>query len=202
MSQRTLSRREALRHATAVMGGVALTGGAGLLSLSLPVTAQERAALAATESAFSAEDIAWLDAVAETILPETDTPGAMAAGVGPFVALMVTDMYTAEEQAHFRQGMADLEAFAEETEGGGFLSLPADRQLAVVEHFDALQHAFHEDKDEDAMAHPFRMMKEQTVFGFFTSEVGATQALVYMETPGRFDPCHTRGPDDLDWGPH
>ncbi|NRB72212.1 MAG: gluconate 2-dehydrogenase subunit 3 family protein [Xanthomonadales bacterium] len=201
-TQTTLSRREALRAATLVLGGTALTGGAGLLSLTLPATAEARRALAFAEADFSAEHIAWLDAVADTILPDTDTPGARAAAVGPFLALMVTDMYTPAEQAHFRAGMDAVEAYALSTEGMAFMDLPAARQLAVVEHFDAQQHAFEQDREDGTMAHPFRMLKELTVFGYFTSEVGCTQALVYVAIPGRYDPCMTRDEDDRDWAPH
>ena len=37
--------------------------------------------------------------------------------------------------------------------------------------------------------HYFRMIKELSLLGFFTSEIGYTKAMRYIETPGRFDPC-------------
>src|SRR5213593_1550297 len=96
-----IDRREAIRRVTALLGGVALVGGSSL------VAACERAqrgvgAAGAGAGTFSAQDIALLDEVAETILPETKTPGAKAAQVGPFMALMVTDTYDEGDQAIFR----------------------------------------------------------------------------------------------------
>jgi hypothetical protein len=46
------------------------------------------------------------------------------------------------------------------------------------------------------------MIKELTLLGYFTSEIGYTQALRYVETPGRFDPCVPYEPGDKAWAPH
>ncbi len=54
----------------------------------------------------------------------------------------------------------------------------------------------------DSPTHYFRMMKELTLLGYFTSEIGCTKALRYVESPGRFDPCvpYVRGTPA--WAPH
>src|SRR5713101_4707675 len=106
-----IDRREAIRRVSALLGGVVLIGGGGLVTAC--EQAQRRAAAArggAGAGTFTARDIAFLDEVAETILPETKTPGAKAAQVGPFMALMVTDTYDEREQAIFRDGMRKLDA--------------------------------------------------------------------------------------------
>ena len=54
----------------------------------------------------------------------------------------------------------------------------------------------------DEPAHYFRMMKELTLLGYFTSEIGYTQAMRYRETPGRFDPCAPHAPGDKTWASH
>jgi hypothetical protein len=54
----------------------------------------------------------------------------------------------------------------------------------------------------DPPAHYFRMMKELALLGYFTSEIGCTQAQRYIETPGRFDPCVPYTPGDKSWAPH
>jgi hypothetical protein len=201
--QHTLTRREALRHVTALMGGVALTGGSALLSTVISADAQARATLAMT-SAFSAADIAWLDEMTDTLLPETDTPGARAAAVGAFLALAVTDTYEPAEQAVFREGMRAMESHAHSTFGAGLQDLPAAERLAVLEHFDAAQidwHEAHKDADPKVLPHFFRMMKELSLLGYFTSQVGATQALRYIESPGRFDPCYPYKAGDRNWAP-
>jgi len=50
--------------------------------------------------------------------------------------------------------------------------------------------------------HYFRMMKELALLGYFTSEVGCTKALRYVESPGRFDPCIPYAPGDASWAAH
>jgi hypothetical protein len=46
------------------------------------------------------------------------------------------------------------------------------------------------------------MLKELTLLGYFTSEIGYTQAMRYTETPGRFDPCAPYSPGDKSWADH
>ena len=158
-----IDRREAIRQVTVLLGGVALVGGSSL------VAACERAqrgvgaagAGAGGAGTFSAQDVVLLDEVAETILPETKTPGAKAAHVGAFMALMVTDTYEDREQKAYMDGKAD-----------------------------------------DAPAHYFRLMKELTLLGYFTSEIGCTQAQRYRERPGRFDACVPYTPGESAWAGH
>ncbi|MGI9262739.1 MAG: gluconate 2-dehydrogenase subunit 3 family protein, partial [Woeseiaceae bacterium] len=59
-----------------------------------------------------------------------------------------------------------------------------------------------ESRDDDAPAHYFRMMKELTLLGYFTSEIGYTQAMRYVETPGRYDPCVPYTTGEKSWAPH
>ena len=46
------------------------------------------------------------------------------------------------------------------------------------------------------------MMKELALLGYFTSEIGYTQAMRYLESPGRFDPCAPHAPGDKSWAGH
>jgi len=122
-----IDRREAIRRVTALLGGIALVGGTSL------VAACERAqrgvgaaGAGAGAGTFSAQDVALLDEVAETILPETKTPGAKAAHVGAFMALMVTDTYEDREQQIFRAGMRQLEQ-------ASFMAAKPAERLALLE---------------------------------------------------------------------
>ena len=54
----------------------------------------------------------------------------------------------------------------------------------------------------DTPTHYFRMMKELAIVGYFTSEIGCTQALRYVESPGRFDPCVPYAPGEKAWAGH
>jgi hypothetical protein len=51
-------------------------------------------------------------------------------------------------------------------------------------------------------AHYFRMMKELTLLGYFTSEIGYTKAQRYVESPGRFDPCVPYRVGEKSFAPH
>src|SRR6266567_1649399 len=103
-----IDRREAIRRVTAMLGGVALTGSGTLLTA--VERAHARARAVRQVGTFTAQDIALLDEVADTILPETKTPGAKAAHTGAFMALMVTDTYTPSEKKVFRDGLLALDA--------------------------------------------------------------------------------------------
>jgi len=189
-----IDRREAIRRVTALLGGVVFVGTSDLL------TAVEHAhARAATShaqvGAFTAQDVALLDEVADTILPETKTPGAKAAHVGPFMALMVTDTYDDQQQGVFRDGIRKLN-------DAGFMTKSPAQRLAFLEQLDREQKAYMDTRPQGAPAHYFRLMKELTLFGYFTSEIGCTQAMRYRETPGRFDPCVPYTPGETAWAGH
>jgi hypothetical protein len=195
-----MTRREALRRVSALLGGAALVGETAWLA----ACASSGAPRAGNAAPFSAADIALLDEIAETILPETSTPGARAAGVGPFIATMVADTYDPRELRAFRDGLKSLERESAAQLGVAFMAATSVQRRELLERLD---HEQHEDMRARAPgdtrpAHYFRMLKELALLGYFTSEIGYTQAMRYAETPGRFDPCvpHTAG--ERAWAPH
>jgi len=190
-----IDRREAIRRVTALLGGIAFVGGTGLLEASERL--QPRAAVTRRGvGRFTAQDVALLDEVADTILPETKTPGAKAAQTGAFMALMVTDTYTDRNQEVFRDGMQKLNAASFMT------STPAQR-LASLEQLDREQKAYMDARrGNDTPPHFFRMMKELALLGYFTSEIGCTQAQRYVEAPGAFEPCVPYTPGERAWAGH
>ena len=187
----TMDRREAIKTVSMLLGGAFATS-SGLLSA--VERAHARAAAPGQQvGAFTAQDIALLDEVADTILPETKTPGAKAAHVGAFMALMVTDTYDDRQQGVFREGMKQL---------AGFMELPAAQRLARLEQLDREAKTYMDARAQGAPPHFFRLMKELTLLGYFTSEIGCTQAQRYRETPGRFDPCVPYTPGETTWAAH
>jgi hypothetical protein len=196
-----IDRREAIRRVTALLGGVALVGGSGLLEASERLQAPLRAAVTRQGvGPFTPQDVALLDEVADTILPETTTPGAKAAQTGAFMALMVTDTYTERDQAVFRGGMEQLKA-------ASFMTLTPVQRLATLEQLDREQQAYMDARrggggGGDTPRHYFRMMKELALLGYFTSEIGCTQAQRYVEAPGAFEPCVPYRPGERAWAGH
>jgi hypothetical protein len=78
---------------------------------------------------------------------------------------------------------------------------PAER-LAFLEQLDKDAKAYMDARQRGAPAHYFRQIKELTLLGYFTSEIGVTQAMRYRETPGRFDPCVPYTPGETAWAGH
>jgi hypothetical protein len=174
-----LNRRAAIERVAAILGGT-LVGGSALW-------AGCRAAPAKAPGL--TPDVALLDEVAETILPATDTPGAKAAKVGAFMALMVADCYDDRDQRIFLDGIRGLDERCRATTGANFLAATPAQRTALLTALDQEAHEYTLKKREEEPAHYFRMIKELTLVGYFTSEIGATQALRWVPVPGRYDPC-------------
>lgn len=203
---RAIDRREAIRLVSSMLGGVALVSESALLAGCRDVRNADRQNGA---QGFSTDEIALLDEVADTILPETSTPGAKAAHVGAFMALMVVDTYDAEDQTIFRDGMEKLDEASGAMHNVGFMEATPQQRLALLEQLDREQHAHTTARQQaqrsgaaDSPPHYFRMMKELALLGYFTSEIGYTQAMRYVETPGRFDPCVPYTSGEKIWAPH
>jgi hypothetical protein len=211
-----ITRRDAVQRVVAMMGGLTLIGGDLAWAYAADETARAQVA-ADGVGAFSAADVALLDEIAETILPETSTPGAKAAKTGAFMALMVTDVYTTRNQQVFREGLQTLEAACRSATGRGFMEASPAERLTFLEVLDREQKTAMEEQTnpartrypatpapptEDAATHYFRMMKELALLGYFTSEIGYTKAMQYRETPGRYEPDVALAPGERSWAPH
>jgi hypothetical protein len=193
-----IDRREAICRVSALLGGVALVGQSALWA-----SCTDRHTIrAAGVGSFTPSDIVFLDEVADTILPDTKTPGAKAAAVGAFMALMVTDCYEEPDQRIFRQGMSQLDQVSHQMSGKSFISAPPDARLAVLTSLDREQKRYTDAKQPDQPNHYFRMMKELALLGYFTSEIGCTRAQRYVESPGRYDPCVPYEPGSSAWAAH
>lgn len=182
-----MDRREAVKYISLLLGGT-IVGSSAILSGCKNTDS-------ARDLAFSDADIGFLDEVAETILPKTSTPGAKAAGVGRFMTVMVNDCYEEQDQEVFHKGIRQLDEQAKKTYGDTFVKLKPAQRLEMLVALDKEQKDYQQKKKPEDRSHYFRMMKELTLLGFFTSEVGATQALRYVERPGRYDGCvpYTKG---------
>lgn len=152
-----------------------------------------------SDDLFDTDQVRLLDEIAETILPETTTPGARAAGVGAFITIMVRDCYSREDQIVFIKGLSTLEAKFKEQYGQSFMSSDQAKRTNFLTALDREQKAFSLAKKPEEPNHYFSMMKQLTLLGFFTSEVGATQALRYLPVPGKFNGCIPYKKGDRAW---
>ena len=190
-----INRREALTRVALLMGG-AVIGGDYFLSGCSPATSDKEKVKVKTPTAsappalkevLTSEQAAYLNEVGETILPATKTPGAKEANVGAFMAVMVRDCYKPEDQQTFVKGLSQLETASQKMNGKGFLASTPAQRTALLTALDGEQKQYSKTKTIEAPNHYFRMMKELTLLGFFTSEVGATKALRYLPVPGKYD---------------
>jgi glucoside 3-dehydrogenase (cytochrome c) hitch-hiker subunit len=123
----------------------------------------------------------------DTILPETDTPGARAAGVHVFVDLLVARCRTAEERRAFLAGLDALERSCREAHGTGFAEAGRAQREALLTALEAAKDPF------------FAALKEATVLGYCSSEPGATRALAYAHVPGDYSGCVPLRPGQKGW---
>ena len=190
-----MNRRDAIARVSLLLGG-AILGTEAFLS---GCTNAPENKIGGGGTNFSNDDIAYFDEIAETILPATDTPGAKDAKVGEFMARIVKDCYTEKDQKIFLDGMQALNEASQKKNGKSFMeSTPQQRHDLLVD-LDKEQKAYMDKKQKDDPSHYFRMMKELTLWGYFTSEVGATKALRYVAVPGRWEGCTDYKKGDKAW---
>jgi gluconate 2-dehydrogenase gamma chain len=120
-----------------------------------------------TPQFFNAAEYASVERLTEIIIPTDATPGAKEAGVAEFIDFMVFS--DPDAQYGFRTGLAWLDAYAEQTAGKKFMDLPLERQISLLEPL-----GFKDKKQpgQEAGQQFFRMMREYSVTGFYTSEIG------------------------------
>lgn len=187
-----MNRREAISRVAWIMGGT-IIGAELFADLACTPRAEK------VNDLFDADQVAFMDEIAETILPETSTPGAKAAKVGSFMAVMVKDCYKKEDQQVFLKGLSELDDACKKANGKKFMECNASQRTALLTKLDKEQREYQKKKKEEDPNHYFTMMKQLTLLGFFTSEVGATKALRYVAIPGRFDGCAPYKKGDRAW---
>lgn len=175
-----MNRREALSRVAWIMGGTVIGANLFLEGCTRPASKD-------VASLFEPEQMDYLGDIAETILPKTSSPGAKEAGVGEFIPVMVRDCYTADDQKVFLEGLNKLEDASDKKYNKKFQELSSEERTALLTEIDKEAKAYKSAKKEGDPEHYFSMIKQLTLLGFFTSELGATKALRYVLIPGRYD---------------
>jgi hypothetical protein len=175
-----MNRREAVQHIALLLGGSVVGGQAFILGCKSET---------AKEQGFTANDIAYLNEIADTILPDTKTPGAKAANVGKFMTVMVNDCYEENEQKTFKEGMDKINELSKKDYDKNFMDSTPQQRLQLLTKLDNEQKDYSKNKKKEDPAHYFTLMKQLTLLGYFNSEIGSMQARRYVAVPGRFDGC-------------
>jgi gluconate 2-dehydrogenase gamma chain len=146
---------------------------------------------------FTAAEYSMIERLAEIIIPSDKTPGAKEAGVAEFIDFMVAS--DPEPQYPFRMGLAWLNAHSERSLGKSFLQVSAEQQNSLLEPLGFKDKARTGEEDGRKF---FALMREFTVMGFYTTEIGYKELdnpslKFYSESPAcphKDDPEHRHLP--------
>jgi len=160
-----------------ILGAVFLVGGG------VALTRFSRGDASGSDSGpvFSSDQFALLEQVSEEIIPTTDTPGAIGAGVPEFIRQLLGDWGSSETRALIVGVLESVEKQAWSRHGAGFLELPGERRQSLIRAL-----------DEESIARQdigWSRFKQLVLLGYYHSEVGATQELRYELVPGAWRSC-------------
>src|SRR5436190_2274800 len=134
--------------------------------------------------------------ISELIIPQTDTPGAKAVRVNEFIDLIVADWYDEQEKSAFLTGLADVDQRSQSTFGKDFVGCSDKQQIQILNDLDEEASV----KSEPTVRHRarntipeempfFSMIKQLTLIGYYTSEIGFVQELHEEIIPARHAGC-------------
>lgn len=203
-----MERRELLKMIAVLTGGALIGGEVFLSGCKTPAKKGE--------GLLTADNIALLDEVGDTIIPTTDTPGAKAAKVGEFMNVYVSDCYRADQQKAFTEGLVTLNKACDKQFGKDFTKLTAAERTTLLTALEAEAKAYNQqvtDKEKPAREqakkemkefygaplHYYTMIKQLTLMGYFTSEIGMTKALRLLPVPGKYDGAYPYKKGDKAW---
>lgn len=187
----SVNRRDALEVMTVLVGG-ALVASSGLLTAC--VRERREGAGAGRPMVLSVEDQALFEEIADTLLPTTAaSPGAKAAEVGAGGNLLLTDCYERGVQQRVVDGLQEFRATCRKRFGKELAALGARERDQLLREIDAEARRVGE-------THYFGLVREIAERAYFSSEVGMTKALRYVQTPGRWEGCVALEPGQPAWG--
>jgi hypothetical protein len=131
-----------------------------------------------------ADHPALIAALAERILPESDTPGAIAVGVPAFIEVIVHHWMSDEERTRLETGLTAIDAAAQTRFKSDFANLTSEQQIALIGEWDATRR-----REPGSAADAYGRIKDLTVYGYFTSKPVVENVLQLRRTPGRYNGC-------------
>jgi hypothetical protein len=216
-----MERREAMRNVALLLGGTISASTFSVLfeGCSQPEKKGNSANL------ISPDHEILITEISDVIIPDTDTPGAKAAGVGPFIVMMIKECYPEDVQKTVVDGLNEVDKLADSKYKKTFVNLgPGEKNLILREIADNTIKTKKADKEEERAdaeknnnypvgkkeikskssvkndkTYFFQLIRELTLLGYFTSEIGATKALAYLPVPGKFEGCVDLKPGQKAW---
>lgn len=164
-----MKRRVAIRHLLVVAGGICV----------LPACSgrTDKASIALTKLDISRDQEELLAAIADTIIPPTDTPGAKEMGSHLFVLKMLDDCYETEDQKQFIAGLGQLDQQTKRLYGKTFLNSDSVQRQGILEAVEK------KDGFGPEVYGFYKIMKEKTLQGFMTSKYVVEKIVKYEMIP-------------------
>ena len=180
-----MDRRSALRALAGAAAVPLLTPDLHALARSVHAAAQHRA-----KQVLDPHQDATVTAISDLIIPATDTPGAKAAKVCDFVDVLLTDWYEPKDRDKILAGIADVDARSHIAFAKDFVDGTPDQQTAVLTQLDLEATRWHDLPEATRGPAPFyRTIKWLTLYGYYTSEIGAEQEDHFEIIPGAYRAC-------------
>ena len=164
-----------------LLAGTAALFGAELVApLARALAAEMPAGFSPSLAALTSDQRTLVAAISERIIPTTDTPGAIAAGVPAFIEMMLADWYEPTDRNEFMAGLGVLEGHSRVQFERPFAGIAMEEQdlvltQAMMGKISGLSTSF------------FEHCRQLTIMGYYTSEIGCKQERVYVPVPGRYD---------------
>jgi hypothetical protein len=180
-----MDRRELLHRASLLLGGAITASAASGILAGCVATPQP---MTSGVGFLNDQEMSTIAAMADQIIPKTDTPGAIDVGVPAFIDRMLSGYYQQRERDIMREGLKLADRDAQLLRGVNFAQLTSSEQVALMKRYDQEQYDYTRANanTQNAPPHAFRLMKELTILGFCTSEAGATKLMYYNQTPGPY----------------
>jgi hypothetical protein len=176
------ARRDLLKRAAWLLGG-AISAPAAMAVLQGCYKNTEPGAPATPPKFLTAAELAVVAEIAEILIPRTSTSGARDAGVPAFIDLALDALYSAEDQARFKAGLAEFETAARAT-GKAFLEQDEQARAGFLHNTLAVA------LGSEPKPKPFILMtRELTLLGYFSSQVGITENMEYVAVPTAYHGC-------------
>ncbi|HAH80126.1 MAG TPA: hypothetical protein DCL88_02780 [Gammaproteobacteria bacterium] len=136
---------------------------------------------------WSLEQRAIAHRCADLIMPATDTPSALAVGVGEFMDYVASVWLQQSELEELLAGLNGLQEEAQRQYTKNFVDLSEMEQVQLLTQMETASSVLNASSQEELRSRVFARLKELTVVGYYSSEVGAKQERVYVPMPGRYD---------------
>jgi hypothetical protein len=170
------SRREAIKQLALACG---LTLSASSLAALAEITPTDRSR--STGTLFDKNQLPLVRELAETIIPTTDTPGAAAAGVHDFIDSYAVHCATKEQQRTLLDTLKRIDGSAHEKFQEPFALLGKEKRIELLTSLEQAKNGF-DNNDRRG----FKQLKAWVIFGYYTSEIGASRELAYVAIPGGY----------------